>query len=210
MIRSELAAKPIAQRSRVLVNLIRRIGTSKSALDYGCGRLRYSGVLKSVSQSLALVDSSAQLARHVTIGGTLSSISDHATKRWPDVRLESAEAFEARLRPRFDFALIANVLSAIPSRRIALRMLRAVARRMKRNGIVLVVNQHTNSHYLSRRRRGRVRRHGDGWLNIRKRGATYFGLLDVDKVRALLAQAGYVIRRQWVVGQSNYCLAGVS
>jgi len=115
--------------------------------------------------------------------------------------------FQIKTMPRFDFVLCANVLSAIPTKSARTTALGAIHRRLKVRGVLLVVNQHTNSYYSQVARRDDVVRHLDGYLVPRNGSASYYGILDTHRTYEILAREGYDIIEQWVEGQSNYALA---
>ncbi len=210
VISSELAAKPPSQASGYLVAFLKSRDRVRHALDYGCGKLRYSGHVASFAESLTLVDSPVQLDRQQRIDHKETTVRRLARQRWPNVRIEAISEFQTRQRPKFDFVLCANVLSAIPIAADRARALTAIKRRLNIDGILLVVNQHTNSHYTQVARREEVTKHLDGWLVPRgNSSASYYGILDRKRVCSILETLGYGIAEQWIEGQSNYTLARI-
>lgn len=209
IIASELAAKPPSQASRYLAAWLRNHDSVPAAVDYGCGKLRYTAALAGMAKSLTLVDSSVQLDRQQSIDGKLTTVRLLAKKKWPSVRIETVTEFEANLRPKFDFALCANVLSAIPDETVRSRALTSIKKRLKARGKLLVVNQHTNSSFTQLSERDDTIAHLDGWMMQRKNSASYYGILDRKKTRDILEGEGYRILDHWVEGQSNYALVTV-
>ena len=209
LIRTELAAKPPSRASRQLLAYLRGHDRVACAVDYGCGKLRYTAQLAAMAELLILVDSSIQLDRQQRIDGEVTTVRQLVKQRWPTVQIETVPEFQANRRPKFDFALCANVLSAIPLKAARSRALTAIRRRLKVSGSLLVVNQHTNSYYSQVARREDVVRHLDGWLVSKNNSASYYGILDKKKTSEMLEEAGYEIVDHWIEGQSNYALARI-
>jgi 2-polyprenyl-3-methyl-5-hydroxy-6-metoxy-1,4-benzoquinol methylase len=209
LIASELAAKPPSQASGCLLAFLKGYGQVERALDYGCGKLRYAASLAAMAESLTLVDSPRQLDRRQIIDGEETTVRQMAVQRWPTVQIEAVSEFQAKPTPKFDFALCANVLSAIPSKASRSRALTAISRRLKVSGSLLVVNQHTNSYYSQVSRRKDVVKHLDGWLVPRNDTASYYGILDNKSTSEILQREGYEIVEHWIEGQSNYALARI-
>ena len=209
LIASEYAAKPPSQASSYLLTFLSDHNRIGRALDYGCGKLRYSGALASISRSLTLVDSSSQLDRLQMIDGKETTVRRLAEQNWPNVYIETITEFQAKSRPKFDFALCANVLSTIPTKAARSKALAAIRGRLKRGGSLLVVNMHTNSFYSQVARRKDVARHLDGWLILKNNSASYYGILNKKKISQILKKEGFEIIEHWIEGQSNYALVRV-
>jgi 2-polyprenyl-3-methyl-5-hydroxy-6-metoxy-1,4-benzoquinol methylase len=209
VIASELAAKPPSQASGYLLAFLERYGQVQRALDYGCGKLRYAASVAAMAEALTLVDSADQLDRVQIIDDEETTVRQLAEQRWSHVELETVSEFRAKARPKFDFVLCANVLSAIPSRTARSRALAAIGRRLKVHGSLLVVNQHTNSYFSEVIRRKDVVEHLDGWLVPKSERAYYYGILDKNRTSEILRGAGFEIMEHWIEGQSNYALARI-
>jgi 2-polyprenyl-3-methyl-5-hydroxy-6-metoxy-1,4-benzoquinol methylase len=208
-IQSELAAKSIRKPSRPLVHWIRENVSVQTALDYGCGRLRYTPYLARICRQVHLVDSDEQLSREVRIGRTSRAVRAHAAARWPTAEIHSlAQFWRGRLR-KYDFVLCANVISAIPSRRLRSRSLNSIRRQLSPNGRLLVVNQHTNSYFTAARKSPKAIQHLDGWILDSRKGPAYFGVISREKSIALLQAHRFRILKAWIEGQSNYILAAL-
>ncbi len=111
---------------------------------------------------------------------------------------------------RYDFVLCANVLSAIPSRQLQARSLRAIRASLSNQGECLFVNQHTNSYFRHARESLEATNHLDGWVLRSSRGASYYGILARDKILRILKANGFQVQKDWVDGQSTFVLAGRS
>lgn len=208
VIRSENAAKPMAHVARALVGWLRDRPATKSALDYGCGKLRYTPHLAARSQHLGLVDSSEQLDRVQRIGGLETTVRQYAKEEWPGCRIYELTQFLEGVPHTYGFILCANVLSAIPCPKVRARSLGSIRRALTRRGTVLAVNQHTNSYFKEVTSRREAVPHLDGWLLPSRGGTSYYGILNRDEVARLLERYGFVIEQTWIDGQSNYVLAG--
>jgi Methyltransferase domain len=206
-IRSENAAKPAAQCSEYLCAYLHSLPHHRRSLDFGCGKLRYSDILVQTSDAVTLVDSEVQLSRVQMLRGIRTSVYDYTPRRWPHATVLTPEQF-ASMRNRHDFALCANVLSAIPSRVARSRALRTILRSVGSQGICLFVSQYRNSYFKNLSASGRVMMHLDGWIVPVRGCAAYYGLLTKDKLCRILLSHGFSIREAWTHGQSAYVLAG--
>lgn len=206
-IRSENAAKPIIQASSVLVTWISTMMQVDSALDYGCGKLRYAEYLAARCRRLTLVDSEIQLDRVQKIAGEYNTVKDYAQKRWPHSRALSVEQF-ARDPSKYDFVLCANVLSAIPLENVRLQVLTRLSKSLKKHGRCLIVAQYRNSYFKQVATSEKAVAHLDGWILKTKRANFYFGILRREKICTLATANGFRIIEAWADGQSAYVLAG--
>lgn len=171
-IRSENAAKPIAQASNALVDWLLSRPRVRYGLDYGCGKLRYTPYVARRCFSLGLVDSSLQLERPQIIAGRRTTVKEYARRQWPSCRIYTVQEFWCGTGEHYDFVLCANVLSAIPSRRLRERSLRAIKACLRQKGECLVVNQYRNSDFQQARKRGEAIPHLDGWILASSRGTS--------------------------------------
>ena len=209
-IRSENAAKPATDAAAYLVDWLRKRERTDSALDYGCGKLRYTQHLAHRSKHIGIVDSEVQLRRIQRIGGEQTSVVEYARKQWPSHTLQYLTDFWKKSSRCYDFVLCANVLSAIPCSRTRAKSLRAIHAALKQEGDVLFVNQHTNSYFTEVQKRPSTRAHLDGWLAESGSGASYYGILNRESVMKLVSRFGFSVEEAWISGQSNYVLAGKS
>jgi SAM-dependent methyltransferase len=207
VIRSENAAKLPHEASAFLKDWILRNVEAEHALDYGCGRMRYSSYLARRSSRLALVDSEVQLDRPTRVGSRSTTLREYAMRRWAKCTVYSLGEFWAGVPDQFDFALCANVLSAIPSSRLRSRSMASIRRSLVHGGLVLFVHQHTNSFFSQLKQDARATRHLDGWILRSPKGASYFGILPHAKVVRLVRASNMRVLDSWIAGQSNYVLA---
>jgi hypothetical protein len=207
VIRSENAAKPAADAAAPLVRWLLQRENSPSALDYGCGKLRYTHHVAVQSKHIGICDSSVQLTREQVIHGVRTSVHAFARDRWPRCRIHVLEEFLRRRHCKYHFVLCANVLSAIPSRHVLARSLRAIRDVLTAKGQVLFVNQHTNSYFTLIRHKESSRPFLDGWISEARGHFSYYGILNKDRVIELATIHGFRVIEAWIDGQSNYVLA---
>jgi len=203
---SENAAKPACDAARILVQWLSEREETPSALDYGCGKLRYTSHLAARSRKIGICDSTVQLTRLQTIHGERTSVAEFARSRWPHCTIHELEAFLRTQEKKYHFVLCANVLSAIPSVIVRSQSLNAIRNSLATNGRALFVNQHTNSYFTTARRKPTTRPHLDGWITGTGRRCSYYGVLNKDSVVQLTSAHGLRTVKAWFAGQSNYVL----
>lgn len=206
-IRSENSAKPISQPSRKLIEWLSQMEPVDYALDYGCGKLRYTAYLAARSKHLTLVDSRVQLDRVQVLGREATTIRQFSAARWPHVKILDVDEFQTDSH-RYDFALCANVLSAIPEEATRDKLLVTIRSVLSDRGKCLFVNQYSNSYFREIVRSGKAIPHLDGWLLSTSRGTFYYGALGKEQISTLLYKQGYSVVESWKHGQSAYVLAG--
>jgi SAM-dependent methyltransferase len=207
-IRSENAAKPACDASSYLVNWLHNREHTPSALDFGCGKLRYTNHLAKKSARVGIVDSEIQLTRIQRFEGKYISLKEYVNRKWPRWRIHRLEDFWINPKCSYSFILCANVLSAIPCAKARARSLRSIHDALFKNGQVLFVNQHTNSYFKEVQKRKTTLSHLDGWINQSRNGAAYYGILDKNFVVRIISRYNFIIEKIWIEGQSNYVLAG--
>jgi hypothetical protein len=205
-IRSENAAKPASDAAASLIRWLCNRDRTPSALDYGCGKLRYTVHLAQRSKHIGIVDSELQLRRTQRIHSEYTSVEAFVKKTWPSCTIQHAKDFWKQSACRYHFVLCANVLSAIPCSRTRAISLRAIRSALEHKGRVLFVNQHTNSYFTEVRKRPTTRPHLDGWIAESKAGATYYGILNKDSVVKIVSRFGFSVDEAWIEGQSNFVL----
>ena len=195
IVRSENAAKPATQRSQAVSQWLKAQPRVHDALDYGCGKLRYAANLIARAKRVTFVDSDIQIRRHQVLLGRRSSVVTLVRRRWPSSRVLAATSFERDSR-HYDLVLCANVLSAIPSRRIRMKVLRAIHARLKPKAPCLLVSQYRNSDFMAAAKRWKSEAHQDGWLLKSRRGSYFYAPLTADRLQAMARKVGLSVREK--------------
>jgi hypothetical protein len=206
-IRTENAAKPLSQPSTYLRNWLLSQRAISAALDYGCGKLRYTSCLTKIAGSVTVVDSEIQLSRVQTIAGRQISIREFVSRRWRNVRAYNVSEFSGAAF-RFELALCANVLSAIPQKGPRIDAIKIVASHLKKAGVALFSVQSRNSYFKAWASDLKARRYRDGWLVPSHGRASFYGIITRSKLEKLVSEAGMHVTESWVHGESSYVLAG--
>lgn len=207
-IRSENAAKPASQPAKAVVDWIQQQDIVRNALDLGCGKLRYAKYLAGKCEHLSLVDSKVQIERLQIIANSRTTVKDYASGKWPHAIVYAVEEFWDKVKRKYDLVLCANVISAIPSRKVRAATLKNVLRILTKRGRILVVNQYVNSYFKTMMISGKATPHLDGYILISQRGNYYYGLLSETKMSKILLGCGFGVIDHWSVGQSAFVLAG--
>lgn len=206
-IRSENSAKPMNSAAAPLVSWLASRQFTASALDFGCGKLRYTSYLAQRSDVFGVVDSEVQLTRSQIIDGRYTSVKAYIKKRWPKCRIHELTAFWLNPTYEYQFILCANVLSAIPCPKTRAKSLRSIYAALSEDGKVLFVNQHTNSYFSKAKKNDNAVMHLDGWILTSRLAASYYGILNKASVIKLIRRFGFIVEKAWIEGQSNYVLA---
>jgi SAM-dependent methyltransferase len=205
-IRAENTAKPINQASSYLRQWLMEMPRVGDALDYGCGKLRYALTLAQKADALVLVDSEIQLSRRQVIAGRSTSVREYSTSRWKHVGVLNADEFEYA-RARFDFALCANVLSAVPSPRERERIITAIGSHLRSSGQALFAVQYRNSHFRDWQYDPTASRYRDGWLVSNGRGTSFYAIIPLPRLVSHVESGGMRVFEAWTRGESAYVLA---
>ena len=112
IVKSENAAKPMAQESNFVKQMIREMEPVNALLNFGCGKLRYLNEMQETSKHLVLVDSEIQLSRTQTLLGKKASIRELFADSNSVEVMNSKELIQSSLM--FDKAFCLNILSVVP------------------------------------------------------------------------------------------------
>lgn len=205
LIKTENCAKPCAQASTWVLSWIRSLPQKAVALDFGCGKLRYTIPLAKHLRAVFAVDSSYQLFRRQTINGRYATVQEYVKQRLPNVYVSPVQS--RRWRHTFDVILCANVLSTIPDRKVRQRVLRCLGNRLKLNGTILVCVQFRNSHFAGWKHNSRARRYKDGWLVKNAKGASFYGIIPPQKLIKACKDAGLKVISGGSHGESAFAIA---
>ena len=204
-IRSENAAKSIAQPSKGLVEWISRQERVSYSLDFGCGKLRYSGYLEKISDSITVVDSAIQLKRIQKIESENTTVLDYI-KRWTNARALNLQDFREDRR-KYDLALCSNVLSAIPNQKAQSQALSSISDSLSQTGKCLFVTQYNNSYFKKASSLPNAISHFDGWIMKSTRGNSYYGIIPLEKLVSLVESHEMKVMKKWRSMGSAFVLA---
>ena len=206
LIRSHNTAKSHTQQSQAVVDYLNSQEPVKSALDFGCGKLRYSDVIVDLCERATFVDSQIQISRTQVIRGEKTTVATYVTRQYPHCKVVAYENL-AQNSCRYDFIICTNVLSAIPCKKTLHEVLAHMRRLLRSKGKAVFVNQHCNS-YFKKYEKGK--RHLYGYLFSGRNRVSYYGILGPHEMKALLLGVGFSVERVWSVRGSNFVEAIVS
>lgn len=199
IIKSENAAKPYNQKSKVIDEYLLSKCRTNTVLDYGCGKLRYADSLIKIGKKVTFVDSELQLKREQIIRGEKTNISDYVKRHYPNCEAISIETI-GNHTTRYDLITCTNVLSAIPCEETLSKAISNIRNLLKPGGTAIFVNQHRSS-YFKKYQSGK--KHLHGYLYSGRRGHSYYGIMEKSKTEALVLSEGFELLRSWCVGESN-------
>lgn len=205
-VRSENAAQASSHSAAYLKAWIEQHRHVRAALDYGCGKLRYSATLAERCDRLTLVDSDVQIERVQPIFGQRTTIAEWVAANLPKARLMQAAVFN-RCSSLFDLALCSNVLSAIPSYSVRHSIVRAIRSHLRPSGHTLLVTQYRHSYFTHMRTSGRAIQYLDGWLVDSTRGTHFYGVITRERLAKIAMSCGLEVEDSWTKGKSAYVLA---
>ena len=206
VIKTENAAKPVSRGSRWVLDWILARPKTHIGMDYGCGKFRYTIPLSRQVRFVHAVDSIHQVGRTQVIGDRRSNLRSFATKYLKNVRVHEVSSPSWR-RVRTDFALCANVLSAIPSTQERIQVLVNIRSILKAGGHLLACTQFRNTDFSSYGVRPDAIRFRDGWVLAGRHGASFYGIIPPESLAALCSAAGFSIADYRSKGESAYVLA---
>lgn len=202
-IRSENAAKPHTMPSSYLCSQIKKINKEGVALDFGCGKLRYSEQLINKFESVTFVDSKRQLERNQVVRGIKTSVFDYVSKHYGNANVVPFEDVHD-IEKKYDFILCSNVLSAIPCLETIDSVITSIKKLLKENGEVMIVNQYKSSYF--KRYEGGTK-HLYGYIYKNSKQSSYYGLLDESIVSGICLRNGMAIVKSWNRAGSSYVVA---
>lgn len=205
-LKTENAAKPYRQRSKWLVARIRQIRSDAVALDYGCGKFRYTIPLSQRVKRVFAVDSSFQIGREQQIANRRTTLCGYARKYLKNVSVYEV-CSEGWRRQRFDFILCANVLSVIPHELVRLKVLRELRAVLKENGQLLVSTQFRNTYFRQLEGNPNATWVRDGWFIRGLRGSSFYALIPPRKLAQLCRAAGLLVSHSGSNGETAFVFA---
>lgn len=193
IVESELAAKPITQSNKYILQYISNIPWSSVVLDYGCGKMRFTIPLSKHVANVVAVDSYCQIYKVQTINGIQTSVAEYAKTRTDNVFVCEIEN-KAWKEGKYDRILLTNVLSAIPFYETRLNVLSNVKSVLAGDGEVLISTQYRNSYFKTYEVRSSCLKFYDGWLTRRSPTAyAFYGIVTPEKIAELCEKVGLAI-----------------
>jgi 2-polyprenyl-3-methyl-5-hydroxy-6-metoxy-1,4-benzoquinol methylase len=190
-----------------MLDWIHSLPRKTTALDLGCGKLRYTVPLARRISSVTAVDSTIQLDRKQLLFGKMRSVREYASSALGNVRVCALDDSAWR-RQRYEIVLCSNVLSAVPCHKSRKAILQAAAACLAPQGRLLITTQYRNSHFAGWKAIRTAVPYLDGFLVRGKRGASFYGLLDATTLARLCRSCGLRILRSAHVKELAYVLAG--
>ena len=209
LIKSENAASCTSLTNAKILEHISALPNGISALDYGCGKCRYSKQLNEKTSQLVLVDSEVQISRKQMIHGRKVSVKEFADLELRNAKVYTIEDDEWK-RIHYDFVLCTNVLSAIPSICERDTVLRNIAHVLKNDGVSLISVQYRNSYFSTYSSGANSQRYEDGWIVKRGNAYSFYGIIMPDKLAEMCTQAGLTVVDRYQKDGSVYLLVSKS
>jgi len=181
VVKSENAAKSYTQPNKTLINLLDKFKGTRVALDYGCGKARYTLSLCKIAKKVVAIDSIVQLSRKQIIWGESTTLIEWA-KKIQNLSVLSIEDFVWE-DEQYDFILNSNVLSAIPDDVNRLMVLHNIKKALNFDGRALITTQYRNSYFSSYNSNPNAITYNDGWLVRKNDYYSFYGLIDRSKLQ---------------------------
>lgn len=205
-IRTENAAKPIERASQWIVNWIGSLHPDTVAMDYGCGKLRYSVHLAKHCRFVHLVDSPHQLYRQQILDGQMTTVAEKARAEFRGCALHEADSSTWR-RLGIDLVLCTNVLSTIPFPELRQEIVNNLAGTLKPGGRLFLCTQYTNSYYSEASRSQRGRPYNDGLLITGRHGTSFYARLRKGDLLKYILAASLEVESALCQGQTAIVIA---
>ena len=204
-IKSENAALSNKQTNKNVLKKIETLSNHMTALDYGCGKLRYTIPLSKTVNDVVAIDSPEQLDRKQVIDGIKTTIRDYVLTN------NKINVFEINsqewLIKRYDFILCTNVLSTIPFHQVRLNVLKNIESSLKDDGEAFISVQYRNSYFKEYGTRQNATCFYDGWILTNKNSRTFYGLILPEKLKELCFAAGLNIKNLFLDDGSAFITA---
>ena len=177
-----------------------------TALDFGCGKFRYTIPLSRQVKCVYAVDSRHQIHRFQRVRDKQTSLMDYASTNLPNVKVTGTDLMTWKRR-RYDFILCANVLSVMPTRELRIATLATLRRCLKKAGLLLVCTQFRNAHFKSWASNPQATWCKGGWLVCGRRGASFYAILPLSDLIKLCTAARLIAFRSGTKGETAFVFA---
>jgi 2-polyprenyl-3-methyl-5-hydroxy-6-metoxy-1,4-benzoquinol methylase len=206
-LRTENAAKPFHQASKWLLEQIAQLPRSTVALDYGCGKFRYTIHLSHRVSRVSAVDSSYQVERIQQIANKRMTLREYVHRYLRNVSVHEVSSHTWRQRT-YDFVLCSKVLSVIPHRAERIVVLQDLVNVLKPAGQILISTQFRNSYFEQWKASPNATWIKDGWFVRSSHGASFYAIIPPKKLAALCRSAGLSIAQVGSKGETAFVFAG--
>lgn len=207
IIHSEYAAKSAKQQNVEIVKWLANHKRVKKALDYGCGKLRYSFELGRICEELYLLDSKIQLERTQMLFDEKTTIYNYVKKYRPLTKIYSAEECD-KIKIKFDLILCINVLSSIPAQKSRNRVISNTASLLKTDGKALFVTQYYDTFFSKALNDPKNIKYNDGWISQQGYNS-FYGLIGPEELENSLIKNDLRILNKWKSSKSIFIETGL-
>lgn len=190
-IRSENAAKPLAQASKYLCRYIEALPPVGASFDYGAGKLRYLNPILTTTETLTLVDSEIQLSRTQKIHRKVTSVRD-VVQASNHLAALNTQGFFATPQA-FERGFCINVLSVVPTYTTREKIMLLLRSKLIDGGTCLFVVQYRNSDFTRMQAMNNSKKWRDGFLIDSFRGHSFYGLIQPTILTRMALKAGFEI-----------------
>ncbi|HAT4321365.1 TPA: class I SAM-dependent methyltransferase [Clostridium perfringens] len=202
IIKSEYAAKSVKQPNKEILNIINYLPKETIALDYGCGKLRYTLYLSKKVKTVYSIDSEEQIKRVQLINGEKTTLKKYA-KDIENINIFSLNDYEWQ-EIKYDFILCCNVLSAVPFYSKRIEIFKNIKKNLSNDGIAVISTQYNNSYFNNYNSRKDCNKHYDGWIIKGKNNVAFYGLVNLEKLKYYAKKVGLKIDRAYKKSGSAY------
>jgi len=206
LVKSENAAKSIKQPNRNVINFISSIPYDVVALDYGCGKMRYTIPLANKVRKVIAIDSAEQIYRKQNINSQYTSIYNYAYDNMNNVFIYDINSQDWK-KHKYDIVFCTNVLSAIPTDDIRVEVLKNIKGCLSSNGYVYLCVQYRNSYFTQYNTRDDIEIFNDGWIIKNKSAYAFYGILPPQKLLDLCKLASLHVYNMYLHDGSVYVMA---
>lgn len=188
IIETELSAKSTKQTNKIVLDFISKLPAHYEALDYGCGKLRYTIPLAKQISKVIAIDSIYQIEKKQIINDNLIAPKEYVLKNLT-VQDVNSSGWKCQ---KYDIVFCTNVLSAVPDYEERIKILRNSKKVLKKSGYVYIVVQYRNSYFKQYQSRQDAIKYNDGWLIKRKNNkCSFYGIVTPEKIIKLCNEAGF-------------------
>ncbi len=208
IVKSENAALPTNQTNKIVLSYLENLPNGIIALDYGCGKCRYTKYLNKKTEKIVLLDSVIQISRIQRICDENLSVVEYAERYLSNSYVYPIESYNFG-EEKFDFILCTNVLSAIPILNERYNILNNIYKMLKPSGYALISIQYSNTYFKNYKNKNGARKFGDGWLIKKGNNYSFYGIILPDKLIEMCQSVGLQIHNIYKHDGSIYLTVNI-